>query len=471
MNEMFLSPEQTSAHYVTVPQSRITFLPKILIILLALMSVVDGALPQLEMAITGGSVPFAPKLPILLIIGLGSMLLLKGRFQSSTLLPITMVLGGYLILEMFFLHFSKDLSLTSVRRSLEYAILLTIAAAASSVPLQIKARHILAAFIVITLACLVVSAAQFLTDLPVVRTESTDHSFQVQSYQFFGETRAFSLCGTALQAGLFYSFMGGVATSFCLRRGSRRFGLLLLPLCAFGCYATYTRLVMFGFVLSCFAVFAMSRPGLARLMRMFPVVALCCAVLIVVQGLRTSTGAERSLANSSSLDQRLIEWRIYSGKFMGGGPADILFGTGLGAYLPYTVPDRPENAAPVPVDNAYLLILLSMGVTGLALLGIAYWHFWTYLHTRATSSRSHLLLGISGIFATVPFFCFITDPPTPIILLFLLAVSVDKQADVTPVPVLSLGQEACRANEEPAAAGNANPFVGPVNNGFAGGMF
>jgi hypothetical protein len=442
MDDMFSSPVHRDAHYLSVNQSRIIFVPKLLIILVALMSVVDGALPQLEMAITGGSVPFAPKVTILLIIGLGSMLLLKGRFQSSTLLPITMVLVGYLILEMFFLHFSRDLSFTSIRRSLEYVTLLTIAAAASAVPLQLKARHVLTAFIVIAFACLVVSAAQFITKLPVVRTESTDHTFQVQAYQFFGEARAFSLCGTALQAGLFYSFMGGVATSFCLRRGSRRLGLFLLPLCAFGCYATYTRLVMFSFVLSSLAVFAMSRSGLARLSRLFPVFALCCAVLIVVQGLRTSVGAERNLANSSSLDQRLLEWEIYSGKFLAGNPAEMLFGTGLGAYIPYTTPDRPENAAPVPVDNAFLLILLSMGISGLVLLSIAYWHFWTFLHTNAISTRSHLLLGISGICATVPFFCSITDPPTPIILLFLLAVSIDRHADITSVPAPSMGQEA-----------------------------
>jgi hypothetical protein len=58
------------------------------------------------------------------------------------------------------------------------------------------------------------------------------------------------------------------------------------------------------------------------------------------------------------------------------------------------------------------------------------------------STRSHLLLGISGICATVPFFCSITDPPTPIILLFLLAVSIDRHADITSVPAPSMGQEA-----------------------------
>ena len=224
--------------------------------------------------------------------------------------------------------------------------------------------------------------------------------------------------------------MGGVATSFCLRRGRRKFGLILLPLCAFGCYATYTRLVMFGFILTVIAVFAMSRKGLARFSLLLPVFSLGCAVLLVAQGIRTAGGAGRSdIANSSSLDQRLLDWGMYSKKFLTGSPVDILFGTGLGPYASYTLADRPENAAPVPVDNAYLLILLSIGVCGLVLLGIVYWRFWTFLHNRATSRNDPLFSGISAIFATVPLFCAISDPPSQIILMLLFVVSVDPEDD------------------------------------------
>ena len=241
---------------------------------------------------------------------------------------------------------------------------------------------------------------------------------------------------------MFYCFMGGVATSFCLRRGRRNFGLLLLPLCAFGCYATYTRLVMFGFLLTIIAVFAMSRKGLARFSPLLPLLSLGCAVLLVAQGFRTAGGGGRNdLANSSSLDQRVLNWGVYSKKFLAGSPVDILFGTGLGPYAPYTMADRPENAAPVPVDNAYLLILLSTGVCGLVLLGVAYWRFWTFLHDRAISSKSPLFIGITAMFATVPFLGAINDPPTQIILLLLLAVSLDEGDDVISVSVPSTSTE------------------------------
>jgi hypothetical protein len=443
MNDMFSNQiESIDGSDISTDRSLIIFLPKLLVITVGLMIVVDGALPQLEMAITGGSLPFAPKWHVVLVLALGSMLLLKGRFQSSRLLPLTLVLVGYSILELVFLHFSKGLSVTSIRRSLEYFVLLLAAGTASAVPLQIKARHIFAPFVVMTFACLILSAAQFFTNLPVVPTESADHTFQVESYNFFGKTRAFSLFGSALQAGIFYSFMGGVATSLALRPGRRRFCLFLLLLCAFGCYATYTRLVMFGLILSATAVFALSTKGLAKFSKLLPIFSVCCAVLIIAQGLRTPGGTGRNdLASSSSLDQRILEWRIYSEKFLAGSPADMLFGTGLGPYTPYTTPDRPENAAPVSVDNAYLLILLSIGIFGLALLCVVYWHLWTFLHRRATSSESNLFIGITGMFATLPFICSISDPPTQIILLLLLALSLDEAEVISasaPSPLTEL---------------------------------
>src|ERR1700740_3195134 len=83
--------------------SLITLLLKFVVIIVGLMIVVDGALPQLEMAITGGSLIFTPKPHIILFLALVSMLLLKGRFQSSALLPLALLLLSYAIIEVCFL--------------------------------------------------------------------------------------------------------------------------------------------------------------------------------------------------------------------------------------------------------------------------------------------------------------------------------------------------------------------------------
>jgi hypothetical protein len=432
MSDIFSNPAENAAgYYGATEKSLIVFLPKLLIIFAALTLIVNGALPQLEMALTGGSLPFMPRQLTLLMIGLGSVLLLKGRFQPSPLLPLIVFISAYFAFEVIYLHFFKGLGLAAVRSSLEYFTFLLMAGAASVVPLKIKPRHILGFLSVITFFCLILSTAQFFTNSPIVPTESSDHIFHVQSYQFLNQTRGFSLFANGLDAGVFYSFMGGIATSFCLRRGTRSIGLCLLTLSAFGCYATYTRLVMIGFIVCAIAVFVMSKKGLARFSPLLPIFSLSCAVLIIVQGLQTSGGAGRTdLANISSLDQRIRDWEIYGGKFLAGSPADIVLGIGQGPYTPYSSPDRAENAAPIPIDNAYLLILLSSGISGLLVLSVAYWRLWIFLHKRATSNKDHLFSGITAMFATVPFFCSISDPPTQIILLLLLAVSLDDENHV-----------------------------------------
>jgi hypothetical protein len=427
------SPTRPQDGYSLTEPSFITFLPKLLLIFAVLTLVVNGALPQVEMVVTGGSLLFVPRQLTLLILALGSMLLLKGRFQPSPLLPLTLVLASYFLLEALFLHFVKDISFVGIRTSLECFIFLALVGAASAVPLQIKSQHIIAFLIAITFACLVISAAQFITNTPVVRTESSDFDFHVQSYEFLDHTRAFSLFANGLEAGLFYCAIGGIATSFCLQRGSRIIGIILLPLCAFGCYVTYTRLVIVGFIVTLIAVFVLSRRGLSRLSPLLPLFSLLCGLLLIFQGLRTAGGAARTdLANVSSLDARIMAWGVYAGKFLAGSRTDILFGIGQGPYTPYSVSNRLENSAPIPVDNAYLLALLSSGVCGTLLLGVTYWKLWMFLHKRTMIGRDHLVKGIAGIFATLPFFCCVNDLPAQMILLLLFVVSLRKEDAVVP---------------------------------------
>jgi len=173
MSDLFSTPVgNTAGHYSATEKSLVVSLPKFLIIFAALTLIVDGALPQLEMAATGGSLLFMPRQPTILILCLGLVLLLKGRFQSSPLLLLTLILSAYIPLEALFLHFYIGLSFAAVRSALECFTFLAIAGVASVVPLQIKPRQLLVSLLLITFACLIITAAQFFTNTPIVRTES-----------------------------------------------------------------------------------------------------------------------------------------------------------------------------------------------------------------------------------------------------------------------------------------------------------
>lgn len=423
-------------HRIETPRRSLVILfPKAILLFAVLTLIVNAALAQLELFLTNGSMPFAPQQLTIILVCLCLMVVLKKRLQATSLLSATIALCLYCPLEMMFLNLHRGLSTSESRGCIAYLLFFAVVGATSAVPLEINPRPVLTVLMLLTFACLLVSLAQYVTNSPVVATESADNLFRVQSYQFFGRTRGFSLFTNGLEAGVFYSFMGGVAVSFICGNQSKLLSAGLLLACAFGCYATYTRLTIVGFLVTAIAVMILSHNRSARLSRLLPLFSLGASVFIVALGLHASGGAaQNGLTNITSFDERLYSWGFYGTKLMSGTPLDLLLGIGQGEFVPYSMPDRPQNAAPIQVDNAYLLTLLGTGICGLTVLCFTYWNFWIFIHRRAVSSRSHLLRGIAGVFATLPFFSAINDSPVQILVLMLLAVSLKGNGEPSGLP-------------------------------------
>ena len=74
------SPTRPLDSYSPGETSFVTFVPKLLVIFAVLTLIVNGALPQVEMAVTGGSLLFMPRQLTLWILALAAVLRLAGLF-------------------------------------------------------------------------------------------------------------------------------------------------------------------------------------------------------------------------------------------------------------------------------------------------------------------------------------------------------------------------------------------------------
>lgn len=239
-------------------------------------------------------------------------------------------------------------------------------------------------------------AAQYVYNDAIVSTGGPGVGFQVMSWDFYGQVRAFSLFLSSLDFGYFICIAGSYYfLKFLTSRRSKR----LLPLAGLGmsCWAIYissTRLAMILFGMSLLsAVFCAYRSRL--LLYGAPFLYLSVGVTVAIG----STGAAGSsnfttfgnLASDDSLLMRLAFWKSTWETWSSAGFAAIIFGTGAsqGAANPELI-----------IDNVYLNTLLQSGVIGLSALVLAIAGIWTLLVRAVPFERSPFALAITAFCST-----------------------------------------------------------------------
>jgi O-antigen ligase len=405
--------------------SLVGYLLRLALIFTTLLFVVDGALFQIEMFLTGGSVPITPSW-ILLLIGIYlAVLLVKGIRINTPILLVGGIVLAFCALDALFLGGSVGLTLDEIHGALVYMIPFSLPVLAACVPMNIRDRDIYLPLTVFLIACFVISVMQFSTGLPIVYESSLDGKFIVTAVHAQGEMRAFSLFGTALQAGIFYCFTGAVGFSMIFSGRTKLYGSLVLIASAFGCYSTLTRLMLIIFVYVIGATFVLSGRYRGRLSLFLPLLSVAVGALSIFQSFAISGGSSRSdLANTSSMAARFYEWAYYGDKFIHGSVAQIFLGQGMAAWQPSDSIVR-SNAAPIAVDNGYLLILMSSGLLGLFVVLLFLGVTWKMLHDKATKGDSSLQLGTAAIFSSIPLFMMISDFPIPMMVLAALSFSTE----------------------------------------------
>jgi hypothetical protein len=370
----------------------------LLVALLCFLSIVDGAIPQMQMSLLGGQ-------------------MLVGNSLVKAVLLVTVLLGyilrpevalldipkfawwacvAFLVVDAGFLAFSHDTSAIGVIQSYSsYYVLLLIGPALPAFRDAVSERAIIRCVIFFFLICAIIGVAQNLMSQPILYTESSDGAFKVYSWGFFGETRAFSLFTSPMSFGIFCALCGALGVALVRTLPVR--GALLFTASALACYCTLTRLCYLVFVCACTCALVLTFGRKLTRCLWYPLVYFVFGIVVVATGLLSQASSDPSgLKDSSSLFERVFEWAYYSDMLARATTVNQLFGLGV---------VQNDNVLPtlqMAIDNSFLALALHIGIIGLLLFGVLITGMWLYLRSEAIATQQPFIIAAASLWATLP---------------------------------------------------------------------
>ena len=364
--------------------------------LLCLLVLVNGGIQQIQMLLSGGQMLIGnvlPKTALCTVVLLGCLfrpqLDVKELPTTSWLLCI-----GFLVLEILYLTSASPLSISDVLSSYYdyYAVLLVA-------PLLLVFRgyvpeHVLIRLTVIVfLVCAAVAFAQYLTNNPVLYTQSIDGNYEVASWDFGGKVRAFSFFESSLEFGAFCALCGALGTALSKTAPIR--GILLLLVSALACYCTLTRLCYIVYFASCVSTLILTFGKKPSRGLWHPLFFFILGVGTIVVGLNNFTADDSSkLQDAGSLIERVAQWVFYINLLVQTSFAKLMLGSGI------TQSAKILPRAPMTIDNSPLALVLHIGFIGGALFSVLMFKMWLWLRREALATQRPFVLAVAGFWAT-----------------------------------------------------------------------
>ncbi len=361
-----------------------------------ILTLVDGAVPQLQMFVLGGHMPVSniiAKFVLFASVIVGILLQPKIRYHG---LPMAAWLGcvGFLILDIAHLVLTCEMTLADVLQSYNAYYLLILIAFIMPFRGAVAERIVTRGIILLFGVSALIGFIQYVTARPVLYLESAEGNFQVMSWDFFDRIRAFGLFTNPLAFGLFCSLTG--ALGIAQAREQRVRGITLTLVSTVACYTTLTRTcyVVYMCAASYAAVLTFGKSSKRGLWQ--PLVYFGLGIAVILQGMK-SLGVEYSddLKNSASLMDRFVEWFYYTREFLRAIPSKQALGLGI------VQNDKVANAAPVPIDNLTLVITMHIGIAGLIVFGTLLVKMWLSLRRAAIAERQPFLIAAASMWATL----------------------------------------------------------------------
>lgn len=371
-----------------------------------LVLLIDAAVPQLQMAISGGYLGnnFVRFKFVVIFGGVYFALVngLKGlgsRLYLMWFLFLTYAVG-VIFLQPLYTNHQPIFLLISFVDNFSLLLFLPILLAMGGVINPVQVRRVL--FLVFVPLALL-GIAQFVTSEPIVRPMSLDGRFMVNSWTISGRARGFSLFTSGLRFGYFIAMIAAVAAACVLlgKYGQKiRFARVILTLALLACAATLTRNVYVMVLEAIFAAYLLTRG--TRWARNYalalPLVygGIALALTVVAPLVSDALSRHTVVLSGDSMNIRLREWQHYMALWLQSDLPTMFFGTGISQMSRF---QSMENS--VVIDNVFIATGVQLGIVGLLLFVFIYWQMWVYqLRALAAAPRDPLLVGLVAYWST-----------------------------------------------------------------------
>lgn len=362
-----------------------------------LAAVVDGAIQQVQMLFLGGQVIAGNSvLKAALVVAVCAGCIVHPRIDFIRIPVWTWIIAiTFLIFEIGYLDFARGMSLYNILLSYYDSYLLLLMGPVLLVFRGAIADKSLSRYVTwIFLICAAIGIAQYITNQPLLRTESTDGSFTVESWEFIGQVRAFSLFGSALEFGIFCALNG--ALGIALAKTRRLWGGFLWLISAVACFATYTRLCYIMFACACLSSLIFTFGKKPTRGRWYPAGYFILGMITLLAGLSSlATGTGSNLEDTGSLFMRINQWSFYYNLLNNSTLIEKLFGLGI-VQNPKILP-----LFPMIIDNSPLALILHIGFVGFLMFSVLIWKMWLYLRREAVVFQQPFAIAAASLWSTV----------------------------------------------------------------------
>lgn len=382
------------------------WLGRILFVVL-LLSMIDGLMPQAEMALFAGHVliPAVVLKWLVIAIAVLGMLIKRKIGTSSQVIYAWAALMIYLSFEGLFFtlttNYSTQYIVYSFEATLYFLLLLPFMYAFKD---TVDERRVSSVIMWLFVPLVLLGIWQGATNHPVLPTTSVDRYFQVYSWDFYGRVRAFSLFSSASNFGHFLALVAAMNVAAIYQWKGRRklVATMGLVLALIATYLTLTRATYVEVLLAvttAILITRFKRRGfrLSLLWGIYASIGLLVAFAapVIVAGIHST---DHNTLADASLIMRYEEWAKYGGIWLNHGISTMLFGTGLMQSSRFSIVRH------ITIDNAWLSLLFQFGLVGFIIVMAYLWGLWKILlGALQAHPRSIITTGVVSTCSAFPF--------------------------------------------------------------------